>query len=295
MNIRTDLALEAAEIYEKQGKKDFDGIEITRSEAEGFEVIEMYVKTEDGAKKIGKEKGRYITIEMPRDFHHNPENDKELIQILKNCLTNLMGETKGKTVLVAGLGNRGITADCIGPAVVDGLLVTRHIFSHMPPQYSEKMKSVCAVSPGVLGITGIETGEILAGVCERVKPDLVIAVDALAAKSLERVNKTVQLCDSGISPGAGVGNSRKALNRDLLGAEVYVIGVPTVVDAYTLICDAIGEENCKNITPRVENMIVTPKDIDAQAKRLSAVIAKAINCALQEELDESEISYLVDY
>ncbi len=294
MNIRTDLALEALEI-KKTTEKDFDGIEIKNEDIEEFEVVTMKVKTEKGEEKIGKKRGEYITINLPDMFHHNPESDKSLIEITKKCLLELIGDIGGKTVLVVGLGNRAITADCIGPKVVEKLLVTRHIFEYLSPEFSNNMESVCAISPGVLGITGIESGEIIAGVCKRVKPDLVIAIDALAARRAERVSHTIQMCDCGISPGAGVGNRRNAIDKELLGVDVYVVGVATVVDAYTLVCDAIGKEEGEEIDFKVSNMIVTPKDIDAQAKRLADVIAKAINLAIHKELDEKEISYLVEY
>lgn len=295
MNIRTDLALEAAEIYKEREQKDFDGIEV-KSRCEGdFEIVEMEVKTEEGGKKIGKKKGKYVTIKMPDNFHHLPESDEMLISALKNCIRDLTGEIHEKKILVVGLGNREITADCIGPAVVDRLLVTRHIFNYLDEEFSKNMESVCAVSPGVLGITGIESSEVVLGVCEKIKPDLVIAIDALAARSLERVSKTIQLSDCGISPGAGVGNSRKALDRENLGVDVYAIGVPTVVDANTLVCDALGIRENEKIDFKTENMIVTPKDIDAQAKRLTKVMAMGLNLAIHKELSEKEILYLTEY
>ena len=166
MNIRTDIALEAAEINKEREQKDFDGIEV-KSRCEGdFEIVEMEVKTEEGGKKIGKKKGKYVTIKMPDNFHHLPESDEMLISALKNCIRDLTGDIHEKKILVVGLGNREITADCIGPAVVDRLLVTRHIFNYLDEEFSKNMESVCAVSPGVLGITGIESSEVVLGVCE---------------------------------------------------------------------------------------------------------------------------------
>lgn len=277
MNIRTDLAMEAVEIYEKHEKKDFDGIEITTAEKDGVSISMMHIKDDAGAKKLDKKKGRYLTIEIPEDyFIKNPEAEESLAYITADCLLELTGDTKGKCILVVGLGNRAITADSIGPDTVDSILVTRHIKDLI----EEEIGCVCATAPGVMGITGIETGEIVSGIAKNVSPDLVICVDALAAKSVDRVGRTIQMCDCGISPGAGVGNNRKALDEELLGVPVYVIGVPTVVDAYTLVCDMTGKDSMDFISDKTKNFSVAPKDVDFMIEQMSDIISKAINIAL---------------
>lgn len=276
MKIRTDLAMEAVEIYEKHEKKDFDGIEITTAEKDGVKVSMMHVKDEEGAKKIDKKQGRYLTIEIPEGFFNLPESEDKLSYITADCLIEMLGDTKGKCTLVVGLGNRAITADSIGPDTVDNVLVTRHIKDLI----ENEIGCVCATAPGVMGITGIETGEIVSGIVKNVRPDLVICVDALAAKSVDRVGNTIQMCDCGISPGAGVGNSRKALDSTLLGVPVYVIGVPTVVDAYSLVCDLTGRESFEEIGDKTKNFSVAPKDIDFVVEQMSEIISRAINIAL---------------
>lgn len=269
MGLRTDLAMEAVEIYEKQEKKDFDGIEIEEKTSGDFRVTVMHVKDENGAKKIDKKMGRYLTIELPGDFYLSPEKEEVLIKIISDSLLSLTGDTHGKTVLAVGLGNRNLTADAIGPKTVDGMLVTRHIDF-------DGIEKVCAIAPGVMGITGMETGEIVKGVLSSVSCDMVIAIDALAASDTKRVFNTIQMCDCGISPGAGVGNNRKALDKELLGVSVFVIGVPTVVDAYSLVSSLSGEK----ITSDIENFSVTLKDVDIKVNHISKTLAKGINLAL---------------
>ncbi len=269
MGLRTDLAMEAVEIYEKQEKKDFDGIEIETKEKDGFRVTVMHVKDENGAKKIDKKMGKYLTIELCENFYLSPEKEDSLISIISDSLLSLTGDTHGKTVLAVGLGNRALTADSIGPKTVDNMLVTRHI--DFPG-----IEKVCAIAPGVMGITGMETGEIVKGVLSSVSCDLVIAIDALAASNTSRVFNTIQMCDCGISPGAGVGNNRKALDKELLGVSVFVVGVPTVVDAYSLVSELADTK----ISSEIENFSVTLKDVDLKASYISKTLAKGINLAL---------------
>ncbi len=280
MNIRTDLAMEAVELYCKDEKKDFDGIEITTSKKGDVTVSVMNVKNETAEKKINRKKGTYLTVEFPAEFFtRNINAEEELSEIVAECLGLLTGDTKGKCVLVVGLGNRAITADSIGPAATDMILVTRHIKELI----GSELAYVCASTPGVMGITGMETGEIVSGIVKNVNPDMVICIDALAAKSIERVGTTIQMCNTGIAPGAGVGNNRKALDCELLGVPVYVIGVPTVVDAYSLVCDITGEENFKTVGEKCENFSVAPKDVDFLCEQMAEVISRGINIALVGE------------
>ena len=196
-------------------------------------------------------------------------------------------------VLVAGLGNRNITPDAIGPKAVEYVIATRHLVTQMPDQF-KGFRQVCALTPGVLGLTGVETGEIIKGVCEHVHPSLVIAVDALASRRLNRLCSTVQICDTGIAPGSGVGNTRFALTKDALGVPVVAIGVPTVVDAVTLALDIAETAGIKDISPNdllknEENPIVTPKEIDRHISDTAKMIGYGIDFALQENLSVSDI------
>lgn len=292
-SIRTDLADESAEMFKKQNGKDADGIEVSKIDKNGISICRMKVKTSEGAKKIGKEKGEYITLHFSDALFDDCNYEKKTARVIADSFLELTGNLSGKTVLAAGLGNRAVTADCIGPKVVEKLFVTRHLHEYMPKEIFGKTGKVCAVSPGVLGITGIETGEILSGICEKVKPDAVVLIDALAAKDINRVAKTVQMCNTGISPGSGVGNRRKAIDEKLLESKVFVVGVPTVVDVYTLMCETAKENEID--FSKTENMIVTPKDIDAQAKRISSLIARALNYAFSPDLSDEELDFFANY
>jgi len=225
-------------------------------------------------------------------------------------------------LLVIGLGNWNVTPDALGPKVVSRLMVTRHLLEYVPDQVDEGVRPVCAVSPGVLGITGIETGEIVRGIVDRVKPDVVIAIDALASRKMERVNTTIQIADTGISPGSGVGNKRMELSRETLGVPVIAIGVPTVVDAATMANDTIdlvidnlireAKEDShfynmlKNIDrnekyqliqevlqPYVGNLVVTPKEIDDVVDRIAKVIANGLNIALHQGITLNDVNRYV--
>ena len=207
---------------------------------------------------------------------------------MKKILEPFSGDN---SFLVAGLGNWNITPDALGPKAISGLLVTRHLKAYMPEHFDESVKGVCAISPGVLGITGIETNEIIKGVVNHVEPCAVIAIDALASRRVERVNTTIQISDTGISPGAGVGNSRGALNKETIGVPVIAVGVPTVVDAATIAVDAlenlIDESEDKYrlvrdlLSPYYKNLIVAPKNMDAMITDMSNIISAGLNMALQ--------------
>ena len=198
---------------------------------------------------------------------------------------------------MAGLGNRAITPDGIGPKTADHTMVTRHLVEQLPEHFGA-FRPVSALAAGVLGTTGMESGELVAAVVERIRPACVLAVDALASRSLRRVGRTVQLSDTGIIPGSGVGNARKALNRDSIGVPVIAIGVPTVVDAATLACDLLSEAGRGDLDPAAlsgagEGLVVTPKDVDAQVADLAKVIGYGINLALQPGLSLADIELLL--
>jgi len=322
INIRTDLVLEAREIYKESHKNepDIDGIEIVEESENDIKVTTIKVKNQEGAEKIGKPKGNYITIDIPKFTAYDGETMDRVSVVLAEILERLIIIDTEKTVLVVGLGNWQVTPDALGPKVTEKIMITRHLKTIMPDVIDDSVRPVCSVEPGVLGITGIETAEIIKGVVEKIKPDLVICIDALAARRVERVNSTIQIGDTGISPGAGVGNNRKQINEENLGVKVIAIGVPTVVDAVTITNDTIDlvvdslikntsngtefykmlksldknekENLIKEVTASKNNtdMIVTPKDIDLIINSLSKIIANGINMALQPNMNMEEIN-----
>ncbi|MBO8164140.1 MAG: GPR endopeptidase [Brevibacillus sp.] len=242
--VRTDLALEAHELAAKaRGKSEISGVIVDTDDSEpGIRVTRVQVKNEEAGRQIGMHPGRYVTIEAPK-LRENDTNFEEAVmqrfaKEIKLFLEQL-GLTQDKKALVVGLGNWNVTPDALGPMVVENLLVTRHLFRLAPETVADGYREVSAISPGVLGITGIETSEIVFGVVEKSSPDFVIAIDALASRALHRVNTTIQIADTGIHPGSGVGNKRKAIDRKTLGIPVVSIGVPTVVFASTIVNDAI--------------------------------------------------------
>lgn len=230
MNIRTDLVLEAREIYKQNHKdeKDIDGIEVVEESEEDIKVTTVKVKNEQGSQKIGKPIGDYITIDMPSFTAYDGETMDRVSNVVAEVLERLIKIDVKKNVLIVGLGNWQVTPDALGPKVAEKIMVTRHLQTVMPEAIDDSVRPVCSIAPGVLGVTGIETVEIVKGVVEKIKPDLVICIDALAARRIERVNATIQIGNTGISPGAGVGNNRKQINKENLGIDVLAIGVPTV-------------------------------------------------------------------
>ena len=283
MTIRTDLAIECREMF----AGELVGVENLREDSDGLTVSHVRITTDEGARQIGKPKGNYVTVEINEVLFDDPDIFQRGSEAVGRELKKLCEEKKPDSVLIVGLGNRYITPDSIGPKVVGKVMVTRHITKDAKFGYDFPVRAVSAVSPGVLGITGIETGEIVKGVAEHVKPSLIIAVDALAARSLSRLGTTVQLCDTGICPGSGVGNNRKELTEKTLGVPVIAIGVPMVVDIKTLALEVLNipEENRANnlncnIPPNKRDMIVTLNDVDAVSEKISEIIAEGINIAL---------------
>lgn len=286
--IRTDLACEAAVFTpaEKNSSHSLPGIARRSYELPGCIVGEVAVTSVRGAELVGKPRGRYLTVEpecLKAGFSDEGQAGAEGVAW---CLRELLGEKLPRSVLVAGLGNREITPDAIGPWVVESVLVTRHLKGAL----GETFRPVAAVSPGVLGTTGVETGELIRGVVDKIRPDLVIAVDALAARSMERLCTTIQLADTGIVPGSGVGNARKALNEETLGVPVIAMGVPTVVDCATLAEELTGQEP-EGDSP-AGDLMVTPRNIDSQGRAAARVIAMGINLALQD-VDYETVTGLV--
>lgn len=294
-NIRTDLANEAfCAVPEIKGARIEE-----RSAAEGVLITRVEILDEEGEALLGKPKGNYITVDAPGLSENDPLLRERVICVLAEELKALFGPLKEKdTVLVAGLGNRTITADALGPEVTEKITVSRHVTEYLPEQADERMRPVCAMAPGVLGVTGIETGEMVLGAVERVKPRLVIAVDALASRSTERISTAVQLADTGIRPGSGLGGGRMELSEKTLGVPVIALGVPTVVHASTISQDAVtllleemgaqreGEELIelvgKVVSEKIGPLIVTPKEIDAIIDRSSDLLAAGIDLALHD-------------
>ncbi len=295
--VRTDLALEAREsISEADGSLHGVRVEEYRDEESEVNITRVVIDTRNGAKAMGKPMGTYVTLEAPALLEADEDYHREVSRVLADQLRELLpSEKEEQSVLVVGLGNRDVTADALGPGVADNLFINRHVVrEYGKAAYGrEKMNLVSSVVPGVTAMTGMESAEIVKGVVDQTSPDVVLVVDALAARSTKRMNRTIQISDAGIHPGSGVGNHRNAINQESLGVPVIAIGVPTVVDAATIVGDAIDSiikentelgmlfhrEHPKAIS-ELNNMYVTSKDIDETIKRLSFTISEAINMAL---------------
>lgn len=289
-SVRTDLALEAKESFEEDDV-EIRGVEIEEYQDEEREICTTIVKivTENGAKAMGKPVGNYITLEAPNMSAEDEDYHREISAVLAQHLENLLGEGE-QTVLVVGLGNREVTPDALGPDVVGNLKITRHIAKEYGRASLESCKKlVSAIVPGVMAQTGMETLEIIRGVVKETSPQAVIVIDALAARSIRRLNRTIQITDTGINPGSGVGNHRNGINEAVLGVPVIAIGVPTVVDAATIVNDCVEQaaetkERLQSIrekiSPNLNTMFVTPKDIDETIRRVSFTISEGLNMAL---------------
>ncbi len=317
--IRTDLAIEAREIYKERTKQEISGVEVNTDEGENYKITRVKVLNKEGEEKLGKKQGSYITIEVPQMKKADQDLKDQISTILAKELRNLVKTNKTTQTLVVGLGNWNVTPDALGPKVTERIYVTRHFFKAYQKIEDETMSDVSAISPGVMGLTGIETSEIIKGIVEKTKPDLVVAIDALASRKMERISSTIQISDTGISPGSGVGNKRKSLSKEYLGVPVIAIGVPTVVDAATMVNDTIGliidsmkkhategkqfysmledmEEGDKYqlirevLTPYSGNVMVTPKEIDDLINDISQIIANALNISLHPGIDLKDVN-----
>lgn len=300
-SIRTDLALEARESF-PEDDVEIKGVILTESydEKNDIRVSTVEIKDDRGSKAMQKPIGTYITIETPGINKSDEDYYKPASEEIAKQLRSLAGNLKKEEILVVGLGNREVTPDALGPQVVDNLFITRHLIREYGEAFKVKnhLGSVSAISPGVMAQTGMETLEIIKGIIEETKPKLLIVIDALASRSVSRVNTTVQLTDTGISPGSGIGNNRKALNEDSLGTKVIAIGVPTVVDAATIVADTLTKYMQKSgfdehdinqfiaeiREQQIENMFVTPKNIDDSIKRLSYTISEALNSCFAQTM-----------
>ena len=305
-NFRTDMAVERNEIYKKNNSlaEKIDGIENANKIIKDIEISKVKITNENGANALGKPVGNYITLDVKEIKNADEERIEEITEIMADELRTVIGEHVSDTddILVVGLGNRYVTPDALGPKVVPEIEVTRHILEYMPKIMPEDTRPVSAISPGVLGITGIETMEILNGIVQNIKPKMLIVIDALATRKLERISSSIQIADTGIVPGAGVNNARKEISINTLGIPVIAIGIPTVVDLATITNECINifienlqqkamsnstlnelkekdnyEEIKEALIPKDYNMIVTPKEIDKLIDNMSEIVARGIN------------------
>ena len=295
----TDLALEA------RGEAGADAQPV----GSGIERTVVRIDDEFAARELMRPAGTYVTLSCPQMMTIELTTREALSRELAHTIREMLPEG-AKTVLVTGLGNRSVTPDALGPRTAERVLVTRHMDGCLPRDIEGSLSSVCAVAPGVLGVTGVETAEVLRGVVDRVKPDAVIAVDALAARSSQRICSTIQVADTGIAPGSGVGNHRKALTKKSLGVPVIAVGVPMVVYASAIARDAMAyfsradgaseaeEEKLADCVERVVSeklgdLIVTPREVDALVERMAGIVAEGINLALHPALSRREIAQLM--
>lgn len=289
MAFRTDLAVEAIENHKTAAA--LPHVRQSDRTLEGFAVHEVRILSEDAAREIGKPQGRYLTLELDALIRREEDVFPRACKALSTLLRELLPHPNDGPVLIAGLGNRMITPDAIGPQTADHVIATRHLVAQSPAIFAD-WRPVSALAPGVLGQTGVETGEVICGVLDRVRPAAVIAVDALAAGRLSRLLRTVQLADTGITPGAGVGNARAALNKETLGVPVIAVGVPTVVDGATLaheISSQLGQPDCEALDDLSQPVMITTRDIDREVADISRMIGYAVNMALHPHLSVADI------
>ncbi|MED9904382.1 MAG: GPR endopeptidase [Lachnospiraceae bacterium] len=297
--VRTDLALEAREsITEADSTLRGVIMEEEYDEETDIKVTRVEITTKNGAKAMRKPMGTYITIEAPGMLEPDEGTHREISEVIAGQLMEIIPNAgEEQEILVVGLGNREVTADALGPHVVDNLFITRHIVrEYGKAAYNkERINTVSSIEPGVMGKTGMEAAEIIRGVVEQTSPAVMIVIDALAARSTKRLNRTIQITNTGIHPGSGVGNNRNALTEESMGIPVIAIGVPTVVDAATIVGDALEKmleeaknadlhlymEDCRNTLTELHNMYVASKDIDAVIKRVSYTVSEGINIALE--------------
>ncbi len=312
--VRTDLALEAREKFEEDNV-EIKGVKLEKENlSDDICITRVVIETENGAKAMGKPRGTYITLEAPGMIDEDEDYHSEISVQLAKLIRQLLPKEEDLAVLVVGLGNREVTPDALGPNVVDNIMITRHIIKEFG-KYAlgeENTGKISGIVPGVMAQTGMESQEIIRGVIDETKPDCVIVVDALAARSTKRLNRTIQITDTGINPGSGVGNHRHAINRESMGVPVIAIGIPTVVDAATIVTDTMSDlisamaesSRLKGLggtletldemekyelirellSPHLNAFFVTPKDIDEAMKRLSYTISEGLNLTFSKKM-----------
>lgn len=310
LGINLDLALEAHELLRGATQKEIAGVKEEKQNYDHATVTTVTILNEQGENMMGKPKGNYITIESPEIRYNSRGIMDELSTIIADKLKSLLKINKDSTVLLVGLGNWHATPDALGPNVVDLTMATRHLYQYAPEAIGEGLRPLCALAPGVLGITGIETAEIIKGAVDHVKPACIIAVDALASANTSRISTTIQIADTGIHPGSGLGNKRAGINLETMGVPVIAIGVPTVVHASVIVNESLAKLHdnfsrnlntaslLKYITPDLSqqiankmfesfdgNLVVTPKEIDEVILNVSKIIAGGITQAVHPGID----------
>ncbi len=311
MNIYLDLAVEAHDLLRGEAKEEVSGVIMNKEGSEDVTVTTITITNKNGEKELGRPKGNYITIQAPKIKGTSYLEHKTIAEVLAKQLQKLFNFQEDSSILIVGLGNWQATPDSLGPKVVEKIMVTRHLFHYTPDEMKGNMRKVSAISPGVLGITGIETAEIIRGLVEHIQPNYVIAIDALAAGALERIGTTIQIADTGINPGSGIGNHRKGLNQDTLGCQVIAIGVPTVVNAAVIahktveellgqmeaepaLSNMYNEENeevlmgvlSRALSPFEDTLMVTPKEVDDLIDKSSKIIASALNICIHPSINK---------
>lgn len=305
--IRTDLAVEAIQINKET--QDLSGIEQQELRPEeGICINIVDIKTDAAGKTIGKKKGKYITMDLEKPFDQEKQflerSSTQFASQIKSVISSLIKHES--TILVVGLGNKDVTADSLGPKVIDRMLVTRHIKDNLPDELIGGLESVCAIAPGVLGVTGIETAEVIRGIIDKIKPAFIIAIDSLAARSIDRIVSSMQVSDTGINPGSGLGNKRKGITQETMGVPVIAIGVPMVVYASTITHDMM-EQVLKELkvekeqadvmlnfmqnqaNNQIDNLVVAPKDVDQFVNGCADMVADAINMAIHPDTTLNEV------
>lgn len=293
---RTDLAIEAKELWRESAEQqtELKGVKSREKVENGFNITTVEILDDEGARELNKPIGTYITMEIDKLINREDNSFNDGVQTLGTEIAAVLKLNENDSVLVVGLGNEAITPDAIGPKTAKNTMVTRHLVEKMPNEFGS-MRRVSVLISGVLGTTGVESADFIKAVAEKLKPDCIIVVDALASRKLARVCRTVQLADTGIVPGSGVGNSRNAINKETIGIPVTAIGVPTVVDAATLTADLAEQAGAKDLNPEDMTkfgnaMIVTPKEIDANVSDISKLVGYAINFALHKDIGIDDIN-----
>ena len=289
MFFRTDLAVERREIFKRANKinSEIDGIKIETKNLNDIKVTNVKIENEKGSEALKRKIGNYITIDLDTINKLSLEKEKEVIQVFSNELKMIIDQhiDKSDEILIVGLGNLNATPDSFGAKVVENIEITRHIKMFLPNAIDKTVRSVSAIVPGVLGTTGIETIEIVKGITNNIKPKLIIAIDSLCSKNIDRIGKSIQISDTGIVPGGGVGNRQEELSEETLGIPVVGVGIPTVLDAATIVIDTLNncdiqineDELVNKMKLNKFNFIVTPKEIDSLIEKITTIVSEGIN------------------
>lgn len=291
-SVRTDLAMEAVELRKgtDQSLGELEGVSLREFDRNGIPVTEVKVLDERGAQSLGKPVGTYLTLTLGQLPGRTGDAFSRTVEAVAEELRTLLPGREDNPALVIGLGNRDITPDAVGPIAVDCTLATRHLI-HQAAEYFGDYRPVSAVAAGVVGSTGVESAELIRALVREIQPGFIIAIDALASRSAQRLGKTIQIADTGITPGSGVGNARAELSQATLGVPVIALGVPTVVDAGTLVADLSGQASAAG--RGLERMMVTPREIDTLAADTGKVVGYGVSLALQTGLEVADLELLL--